>query len=73
VRFSLRLMRLPVRLHRFDAQIKGMRRLAGAHALADHVQNLQLAIAQPVDGVGRDIGAAGRKLLIMLLPTASDT
>ena len=46
---------LTVGFNRLDAQVQGPGGFPGAHALADHVQNLQFTIAQAIDGIGRNI------------------
>jgi hypothetical protein len=42
---------LPMRFDRLDAQVQRLRRFTRAHALAYHVEDLQFAVAQPVDGI----------------------
>src|SRR5882672_4447764 len=63
MQIELGLDSLAVRFDRFDAQSERIRGLASAHPLTDQMQDLQLTIAQAVDGVGRYIGPAKAGLL----------
>src|SRR6267154_3474985 len=53
---------LPMRFDCLDAQVQRLRRFTRTHALAYHVQNLQFAVAQPVDGICRPPRPARGKL-----------
>src|SRR5262245_65923024 len=52
---------LAVRFDGLDAQVECHGDFTCARALADEVQDLQLAIAQPIDWVERNVLTAGRK------------
>ena len=53
---------LPMRFDSLYAEIQGFRSFPGTHAFTDHVQNLQLAGAQPINRIP-DCSPAGGHLL----------
>ena len=54
---------LPMRFDCLDAQVQRLRRFTSTHALAYHLQNLQFAVAQSVDGICRPPWSARGKLV----------
>ena len=52
-----------MRFDRLDAQVQRQRDLPSTHSLADHVQNLDLAVAHAIDRIHGDTGTPRREPL----------
>ncbi len=69
---ELSLDSLTVRLDRLDAQVQQLGGFSSARPFADHVQNLQFAVGEPLDRVNRcAVPPANRDSRLLLM--ASDT